>query len=255
MGLLSTCFPGDFVVLFQASNASEEIPEVPETEAGQVKLLLELQKENRELRAQLARQQQKLLSLQAQSLAAQSSPTPSSVTSLLTPPTTGRPSEKRKTRPSFLSGTCFTPELKKKGAQEAMVKELQQTVKALEGEIEKMKRDHALKLKQKDDYIKELMKKSEKLQTSVGNEGVKRVIMRASLQPKEPSTGELKSPSHRFRSPVPTAKKRSFWDITTGNSPSINGRKMRSHAVSEYAASVPSMLLQVQNIFYAFNAS
>ncbi|XP_031405575.1 kinesin-like protein KIN-8A [Punica granatum] len=223
--------------------ANEELLEVPETETDQAKLLLELQKENRELRAQLARQQQKLLSLQAQSLAAQSSPTPSSVTSLMTPPTTGRPNEKRRARPSFLSGACFTPELKKKGAEEAVVKELKQTVKALEGEIEKMKRDHVLKLKQKDDYIKELMKKSEKPQMSVGTEGVKRVIARASLRPKEPSTGELKSPSHRFCSPVPTAKKRSFWDITTGNSPSISGRKTRSHVVSEHAAA-PSMLLQ-----------
>ncbi|KAK4750786.1 hypothetical protein SAY87_004268 [Trapa incisa] len=227
----------------KASSASEEIPEVPERDADQVKLLLELQKENRELRVQLARQQQKLVSLQAQSVAAQTS-TPSSVTSLLTPPTTGRPSEKRKARPSFLSGTCFTPEMKKKGAQEATVKELQQTVKALEGEMEKMKRDHFLNLKQKDDYIKELIKKYEKSQMSIETEGPKSVINRASLLPKEPSTGELKSPSHRFRSPVPTAKKRNFWDIATGNSPSINGRKTRSHAVSEYDVAAPSMLLQ-----------
>ncbi|KAK4768142.1 hypothetical protein SAY87_003283 [Trapa incisa] len=231
----------------KASNANEQITQVPEGHADQVKLLLELQKENRELRAQLAQQQQKLVTLQAQYLAAQSSPTPSSVTSLLTPPTTtGVPSKKRKARPSFLSGTCFTPELKRKGTQEATAKELLQTVNALEGEIEKMKRDHSLKLKQKDDYIKELIKKGEKPQTKFGTEGARRMITRSSLRPKQPSPVELKSPSHLFRSPVPTAKKRSFGDITTGNSPSIiSGRKMRSHAVSVYAAAAPSMLLQV----------
>jgi len=210
---------------------------VPESETDKAKLLLELQKENRDLRVQLVRQQHKLLTLQAQSLATHASPTPSSVTSsLLTPPTpSAQPNEKRKPRASFLAGNCFTPESKKKGAEEE-VRELRRTVKALEAEIEKMKKDHTLQLKQKDDLIRELSRKSER-QSS----GMKRVVTRASLRP---STGELKSPSHRFRSPIPTAKKRSFWDITTANSPSvatINGRKTRSHVISE----APSMLLQV----------
>lgn len=219
---------------------------MPESETDQAKLLLELQKENRELRVQLARQQHKLITLQAQSLAAHASPTPSSVTSLLTPPTaTAQPNAKRKSKPSFLSGNCFTPESKKKGTEEE-ARELRQIVKALEAEIEKMKKDHTLQLKQKDDLIRDLSRKSEN-PSKVKVEGVKRVVTRASLRPKEPSTGDLKSPSHRFRSPVPTAKKRSFWDITTANSPSIatlNGRKTRSHVISEPAAA-PSMLLQV----------
>lgn len=230
----------------QACEINEEIL-APDSETDQAKLLLELQKENRELRVQLARQQQKLLTLQAQSLAANTSPTPSSVTtSLLTPPSTAQPNEKRKTRPSFLGGNCFTPESKKKGADEA-VRELRQTVKTLEAEIERMKKDHALQLKQKDDRIRELSRKSDK-PSGVAVEGAKRVVTRASLRPKEPNIGELKSPIHRFRSPVPTAKKRSFWDITTANSPSvttINGRKTRSHVIAE-AAAAPSMLLQVQ---------
>lgn len=226
----------------QACETNEDqLQQVPESETDKAKLLLELQKENRDLRVQLVRHQHKLLTLQAQSLATHPSPTPSSVTSsLLTPPTTSaQPNEKRKPRASFLAGNCFTPESKKKGAEEE-VRELRRTVKALEAEIEKMKKDHTLQLKQKDDLIRELSRKSER-QTS----GVKRVVTRASLRPKEPpSTGELKSPSHRFRSPIPTAKKRSFWDITTANSPSVatlNGRKTRSHIISE----APSMLLQV----------
>lgn len=231
----------------QACETNEEIQQLPESEADQAKLLLELQKQNRELRVQLARQQQKVLTLQAQSLAANCSPTPSSVTSLLSPPSSVQPNEKRKLRSSFLTGNCFTPESKRKGAEET-VKELQKTVKALEAEMERMKKDHALQLKQKDDFIRDLSRKSGKPSEGVGRQGVKRIVTRASLRPKEPTAGELKSPSHRFLSPAPTAKKRSFWDITTANSPSVatlNERKTRSHVISELAAA-PSMLLQVQ---------
>ncbi|KAJ7956561.1 Kinesin-like protein [Quillaja saponaria] len=228
----------------KACETNENLLPTPATETDQAKLLLELQKENRELRVQLAHQQQKLLTLQAQSLAANSSPTPPSATSLLTPPTCAQPHEKRKPRPSFLAGNCFTPESKKKTAGES-VKTLQRTVKTLEAEIEKMKKDHILQLKRKDDLIHVLSRKSKK-PLGVEEERAKRVVTRASQLPKEPTTGDLKSPSSRFRSPAPTAKKRSIWDITTANSPSIatlNGRKTRSHVISEPPAA-PSMLLQ-----------
>ncbi|KAM5571066.1 kinesin-like protein KIN-8A [Rosa sericea] len=238
----------------KASEVNEEIVEVPESETDRAKLLLELQKENRELRVQLARHQQKLLVVQAQSLAANASPTPSSATSLLTPPSSAQANEKRKPRPSFLARNCFTPESKRRGADEG-VRELQKTVKALEAEIERMKKDHTSQLKQKDNLIRDLSRKSDQTPApAVGREGTKRVVTRASLRPKEPSTGELKSPSHRFRSPVPTAKKRSFWDITTTNSPSVttqNGRKTRSHVICEPPA-VPSMLLQLAYPCFCF---
>ncbi|PSR95732.1 Kinesin-like protein [Actinidia chinensis var. chinensis] len=233
----------------KACEANEEALQVPESEADQAKLLLKLQKENRDLRVQLARQQQKLLTIQAQSLAANSSPAPSSVTSYLSPPPSSTQSnEKRKPRSAFLAGRCFTPESKKKGAEET-VKELRKTVKALEAEMERMRKDHALQIKQKDDFICDLSRKGAKLATgAVGGEwGVKkRVVTRASLRPKEQSEGELKSPCHRFLSPAPTAKKRSFWDLTAANSPSVvtlNGRKTRSHVTSGPVAA-PSMLLQ-----------
>ncbi|KAJ1394711.1 P-loop containing nucleoside triphosphate hydrolase [Sesbania bispinosa] len=132
----------------KVSDANEDPLPVPETETDQAKLVLELQKENRELRMQLAKQQQKLLTLQTQSLASHSSPTPPSAATLSTPPTSAQPSEKRRTRSSFLAGTCFTPETKKKGAELA-VRTLQRTVKALEAEMERMKKDHSLQLKQK----------------------------------------------------------------------------------------------------------
>lgn len=214
-------------------------------------MLLELQKENRELRLQLAKQQQKLLTVQAQSLGANSSPAPSTGSSLLTTPLSScKAIDKQKNRPSFLAGNCFTPESKrKKGAEEA-VKDLKQTVKALEAEIERIKKDHALQIKQKDAFIRDLSRKGAKLAEGLlGGQGEKRTVTRASLRPKDATEGELKSPMHRFQSPAPAAKKRSFWDITTANSPSIatlNGRKTRSHVASE-ASAAPSMLLQVNS--------
>lgn len=54
-----------------------------QSETDQAKLILELQKDNRNLRAQLACQQQKLLMFQAQSLAG-ASPMPSTISSILT---------------------------------------------------------------------------------------------------------------------------------------------------------------------------
>ncbi|XP_019167216.1 PREDICTED: kinesin-like protein KIN-8A isoform X2 [Ipomoea nil] len=221
----------------KAYDAHEEM-QIPESETDQAKLLLELQKENRELRAHLARQQQKLLTIQAQNLAANASPAPSTLSSHVSPaPSPVWPSEKRRTRPSFLGGNCFTPESRKKGADEAAVKELRKTVKVLEAEIERMKKDHALKIKQKDNFIHELSRKS----------GKPTVVTRAGLRPKKPHEDDLKSPRHRFMSPVPTSKKRSFWDTTTANSPSLaatlNGRKTRSHVNSELTKP-PSKLLQ-----------
>lgn len=231
---------------------------MPESEADHAKLLLELQKENRELRMQLARQQQKLLTFQVQTLAANSSPTPSTPSAAFLSPaaaplsSSAQPNEKRKPRSSFLTGNCFTPESRKRGVvDDEAVKELRKTVKALEMGMQKMKKDHVLQIKQKDDLIRELSRKGAKL-NGAGVEGVTRVVTRASLRPKDPPKGELKSPSHRFLSPAPTAKKRSFWDITTANSPSVttvNGRKTKSHVIVEPPpppAAVPSMLLQVQ---------
>ena len=235
------------MALWQTCETNEEIQRVPESETDQAKLLLELQKENRDLRVQLARQQQKIITLQAQSLAANFSPTPSSVTSMMTPPSTAQPNEKRRPRTSFLGRTGFTPESRRIGGTEEGVRELQRTVRALEAEIDRIKKDHTLQLKKKDELIRELSKKSDKPPEGVLGQGTKRIVTRASLRPKEPSIGELKSPGHRFHSPAPTAKKRSFWDITTANSPSIatlNERKTKSHIISEPGAA-PSMLLQV----------
>ncbi|KAJ4961932.1 hypothetical protein NE237_021842 [Protea cynaroides] len=230
----------------KACQQNEELLQVPESETDQAKFILQLQKENRELRVLLARQQQKLLATQAQSLAANSSPIPSSVTSFLSPPpSSGQPNEKRRPR-SYLPGNCFnTPDSRKRGADE-QVREFRKTVKALEAELERTKKEHLLQIKQKDDFIRELSRKCIHPPVGTGLNGTKRVVTRASSKPKESNEGELKSAGHRFLSPAPTAKKRSFWDITTANSPSVsklNSRKTRSH-ISSGPPAVPSMLLQ-----------
>ncbi|KZV21715.1 hypothetical protein F511_02873 [Dorcoceras hygrometricum] len=239
-------------IRLKACEVSEEM-QIPDSETDQAKLLLELQKENRELRVELARQNQKLLTIQAQNLALNSSPTPSAVSSLLSPaPSSGRPNEKRKPRSFFLDRNCFTPESKKKVGTEP-VRDLSKTVKALEAEIERIKKDHALQIKRKDGYINELSRKVDALSRVGDGEGVARIITRSRLNPKEPAKGDSKCPSRRFLSPAPTAKKRTFWDITTANSPSLatlTGRKTRSHFVG---AAAPSMLLQVVVLNYVFS--
>ncbi|KAK1268011.1 Kinesin-like protein FLA10 [Acorus gramineus] len=239
----------------KACVTNEETMQVPETETDQAKLVLELQKENAELRAQLARQQQKLLTVQAQSLAANSTSTPTSASTLLRSPMPSA-QQKRRTRSTILKGNCFnTPDHKK----DETVRELQRAVKSLEAEMERLKKEHQLQMRQKDDFIREISRNNAKLREE---EDVKRVVTRASLRPKEAlertrgapkgekamAAGELKSPKHRFLSPTPTAKKRSFWDITTVNSPSVvtvNGRKTRSHVALDHTTA-PSMLLQVK---------
>lgn len=101
--------------------------------------------------------------------------------------------------------------------------------------MDKMKKEHALRIKQKDDLIHEISQK-----------GGNRVVVKGNNV--RSKTGELKSPSARFMSPAVKDRKRSFWDITTANSPSvvtINGRKTRSHVVKEPAVAPVSMLLKV----------
>ncbi|KAG0491164.1 hypothetical protein HPP92_008027 [Vanilla planifolia] len=205
----------------KASDANEEASHAPESETDQTKLLLELQMENSELRQQTARLQQKLFSVQAQALASASSPVPS------TPCSTNR-----KSKISILGGNCFnSPGSNKRGAaNEKATRELQKKVETLEAEIEKLKKEHIAQLKQKDDFIRELIAKK----------SVKRCEGEDKSRPED-----LRSPSHRFTSPQLTAKKRSFWDITAANSPSVtvaNRRKTRSH-VAPRSPPAPSMLL------------
>ncbi|XP_074317105.1 kinesin-like protein KIN-8A isoform X2 [Silene latifolia] len=224
----------------KAYETNEELVQAPESVAEQAKLLLQVQKENRELRVQLAKQQQKLQTLQAQSLAANNSPTLSISSIVSPPPSSYKSNDNRKPKLSLLG----TPEQNKKKGPEETVRELQLVVKTLEGAIERMKREHSSQMKKKDDKIRELMSKSSKGVRTGGDEGLKMFVPKASVKPK--IAGGTKTAAHRFQSPLAMNKKRSFWDITTAHSPSVtavNGRKTRSHVNADPAAP-PSMLLQ-----------
>ncbi|KAK3164719.1 hypothetical protein QOZ80_1AG0023680 [Eleusine coracana subsp. coracana] len=227
------------------TTANEEVLDVLNSESDQAKLVLELQRENSVLREQLVKQQQKLLTVQAQSLAANSSPqqSPAPLSHVVTPCST-----QQKVKRSILAGNCFsTPDSKRSAADNAQVRELQRKVRTLEAEIEKMKKEHILQVKQKDEFIRDLI--SRKGSNCDAATVERKVVTRASLRKAQrdaSATGELRSPSHRFTSPAPTAKKRTFWDFG-GNSPSVlaaNGRKTRSHVAEQTPKKAPSMLLQ-----------
>lgn len=224
---------------------NEESYKAPDADADQSKLVLELQKENSELRQQVAKQQQKLLTVQAQSLASNASPQQSVAPS---PPITMPCSTQRKAKRSILDGSCFSTPNHKRPVDNAQVRDLQRKVKSLEAEIEKMKKEHFLQLKQKDEFIRGLINRKNSNDPEAATTE-RRVIMRTSLRKVQKDTaaaGELKSPSHRFKSPTPTAKKRTFWDFG-GESPSVlavNGRKTRSHVAADTPPRAPSMLLQ-----------
>uniref|UniRef100_A0ACD5VY82 Uncharacterized protein n=1 Tax=Avena sativa TaxID=4498 RepID=A0ACD5VY82_AVESA len=224
---------------------NEEIFRASDSDNEQAKLVLELQKENSELRQQVVKQQQKLLSVQAQSLAPNTTPQQSAAPS---PHVTTPCSTQRRAKRSILDGSCFSTPNPKRPADNAQVRDLQRKVKSLEAEIEKMKKEHYLQLKQKDEFIRGLINRKNSNDPEEAT-SERRMITRASIRKAHKdaaAAGELKSPSHRFTSPTPTAKKRTFWDFG-GDSPSVlavNGRKTRSHVAAETPPRAPSMLLQ-----------
>ncbi|XP_044349023.1 kinesin-like protein KIN-8A [Triticum aestivum] len=222
---------------------NEEVFKAPDSDTDQAKLVLELQKENSELRQQVVKQQQKLLTVQAQSLAPNGSPQQCAPPS---PHITTTPcSTQRKVKRSILDRSCFSTPNSKRPADNTMVRDLQRKVKTLVSEMEKMKKEHFLQLKQRDEFIRGLINRKNSNDPEPAT-AERRVITRASLRKAEKDAGELKSPSHRFTSPMPTAKKRTFWDFG-GESPSVlagNGRKTRSHVAAETPTRAPSMLLQ-----------
>ncbi|KAM0849971.1 hypothetical protein ACQ4PT_053379 [Festuca glaucescens] len=224
---------------------NEDIFKASDSDTEPAKLVLELQKENSELRQQVVKQQQKLLTVQAQSLTPNTTPQQSAAPS----PHVSTPcSTQRKAKRSILDGSCFSTPNAKRPADNAQVRDLQRKVKTLEAEIEKMKKEHYLQLKQKDEFIRGLINRKNPNDPEAAT-AERRVITRASIRKAHKdaaAAGELKSPSHRFTSPTPTAKKRTFWDFG-GDSPSVlavNVRKTRSHVAAETPPRAPSMLLQ-----------
>lgn len=173
----------------KACVAIEEF-EVPESQIDQAKLLLEVQKENQQLRMQLARLQQKLLANQSQALTCSSSPScPSPL-----PPSPLSPSNitQMSDRHQPMNLQCYTiePPLRHElltndhgKTVEETIWELRRTIEDLQEESERVKAEslmkekqlanslvaltleHSVQLKHKDDFIRKLCQ-----QTLLGNQ-------------------------------------------------------------------------------------
>lgn len=173
----------------KACVAIEEF-EVPESQIDQAKLLLEVQKENQQLRMQLACLQQKLLANQSQALTCSSSPScPSPLPpSPLSPSNITQMSDKH--QPMNLQ--CYTIEPPPRHelltndhgkTVEETIWELRRTIEDLQEESERVKAqslmkekqlanslvalslEHSVQLKHKDDFIRKLCQ-----QTLLGNQ-------------------------------------------------------------------------------------
>ncbi|KAG6478136.1 hypothetical protein ZIOFF_061568 [Zingiber officinale] len=158
---------------------------------------------------------------------------PSSV--LVTPCST-----QRKVKRSILSNNCFnTPESKKRETNSTVVQELQKTVKALKSEIEQLKKEHILQLKQKDDFIRDLITKKELCNIGEGIEEPKSSKTRSHVAAEALPTpsmllqkdAEKASVERRFTTIVPLVKIHSLKDIEQElifRKESSNFRKSRS---------------------------
>jgi hypothetical protein len=103
-----------------------------------------------------------------------------------------------------------TLDSKRHATNNTQVRELQRKVSTLESETEKMKKEHLLQLKRKDEFIRDLINRKDpnnnSEETSTGD---RRIVTRVSVrkvQRDASAVGELKSPSHRFTPPTPTAE-------------------------------------------------
>lgn len=130
------------------TNQENIIQLIPKSDGdSQAKLLLELQKENGDLRLQLARLQQKLLTMEARSTAAESSPTATAA--------------QRKPMRSILNlNTPSCNSSRKKRNTDVTIEEVLKAKEKLKREhamqLERLKREQILQMKQKDELIFEI---------------------------------------------------------------------------------------------------
>lgn len=159
----------------KACIANEEF-ELPESQIEQAKLLLEVQKENQQLRMQLACLQQKLLAVQSQALTSSPSPVPPSP---LTPSKFIQMSDRH--QPKNLQCHTIEPTPRHEllindhgKTAEEIIQELRRTIQGLQEEAERVKAEssmkekqltkslmalsleHNVQLKHKDDFIRKL---------------------------------------------------------------------------------------------------
>ncbi|XP_057824861.2 kinesin-like protein KIN-8A isoform X2 [Cryptomeria japonica] len=221
----------------KASVAHEEFQH-PETQTEQLKLLLEVQKENQQLRTQIARYQQKILTLQSQCVT--SSPALSSCSIVPSSPLTPAAIETQMTDRYYSKiNQCSTPEPTPRRlsyhdggkAAEEVIKDLKRKIRTLEvdnqnlnkeyaikekklkAEITDLKREHSLQLKQKDDFIRKLCQKSSFNQSTQKSSPQEKEETLSFTQPNDKnnalkstiliSSSSAKLPSERLRKIMP----------------------------------------------------
>ncbi|MCO5592865.1 hypothetical protein L7F22_046869 [Adiantum nelumboides] len=153
----------------KACDANEEV-QVPESESDQAKLLLEVQKENQQLRMQLARLQQKLLSVESSAImVARHSPAPAAP--MPTPIYRTPVSESKVTR----HDECRAVEdvLRKKVSmlekeKETASREMAAREAKLAAFIASLQRDHCVQIRHKDDFIRTLCSLKQRMYATEG---------------------------------------------------------------------------------------
>ncbi|KAI5060323.1 hypothetical protein GOP47_0024743 [Adiantum capillus-veneris] len=151
----------------KACEANEEV-QVPESESEQAKLLLEVQKENQQLRMQLARLQQKLLSVESSAImVARHSPAPAAT--MPTPIFRTPVSESKATR----HDECRAVEEVLRKKVTVLEKEKESACREMEGReaklaafISSLQRDHSVQLRHKDDFIRTLCSLKQKMEAA-----------------------------------------------------------------------------------------
>ncbi|KAH7288003.1 hypothetical protein KP509_31G006700 [Ceratopteris richardii] len=140
----------------KASDVSEEVP-VPESESDQAKLLLEVQKENQQLRMQLARLQQKLLSTESSAImVARHSPAPAVISTPVcrTPVSEAKVNRHEECREIEEALRKKISVLEKE--KEDTCREMAEREDELAGFIASLRRDHCLQIRHKDEFTRKL---------------------------------------------------------------------------------------------------
>ncbi|CAK9223239.1 unnamed protein product [Sphagnum troendelagicum] len=222
---------------------TQEELSVPDSMEDKTKLLHQMQKENQELRIQLARLQHKFVTAQQTAAA---SPSVITLGSERTPGSSAPLANPTMKTPG-LHSSLSEQEFPERVTAERTIRDLQRTIQLLEMEAERAKQDsqsreeklsasmaalekaHILELKHKDELIHKLYQRSSPL--IVASSPAKPVV--------------AASPAKVVHGCKNSNRKRSFWDITNMNSPPAAPVTRASRRLSTAAANyAPSLLLQ-----------
>ncbi|CAM6046476.1 unnamed protein product [Sphagnum compactum] len=232
---------------------TQEELSVPDSMEDKTKLLHQMQKENQELRIQLARLQHKFVTAQQTAAA---SPSVITLGSDRTPGSSAPLANPTMKTPG-LHSSLSEQEFPERVTAERTIRDLQRTIQLLEMEAERAKQDsqsreeklsasmaalekaHILELKHKDELIRKLYQRSSPLSAS------RKTVPGCSPSISTNSTSGAASPAKVVPGCNNSTRKRSFWDITNMNSPPAapvtRASRRLSTATANYA---PSLLLQ-----------